>query len=29
VRAIIESQKPAHTTYTLKVLAQGPTEGEE
>jgi phage tail-like protein len=29
VRAIIESQKPAHTTYTLKVLAQGPTEGEK
>jgi phage tail-like protein len=29
VRAIIESQKPAHTTYTLKVLPQGPTEGEE
>jgi phage tail-like protein len=29
VRAIIESQKPAHTTYTLKVLAQGLTEGEK
>ncbi len=29
IRAIIESQKPAHTTYTLKVLAQGPTEGEK
>jgi phage tail-like protein len=29
VRAIIESQKPAHTTYTLKVLAQGLTKGEK
>lgn len=29
VRAIIESQKPAHTTYTLKVLAQSAAEGEE
>ena len=29
VRAIIEGQKPAHTTYTLKVLAQGSTEGEK
>ena len=29
VRAIIESQKPAHTTYTLKVLPQSPAEGEK
>ena len=29
VRAIIEGQKPAHTTYTLKVLAQSPAEGEK
>jgi phage tail-like protein len=29
VRHIIESQKPAHTSYTLKVLAQGSTEGEK
>ena len=29
VRAIIESEKPAHTTYTLKVMAQSPTEGAE
>ena len=28
VRAIIEAQKPAHTTYTLKVVAQGSAEGE-
>ncbi len=29
VRAIIEAQKPAHTTYTLRVLEQSPTEREE